>query len=1629
MTSNIKTIDPVQGLIDYVLDIKPYHTKIVEVLIDHVGSDTVNVIIEDRQQLDVDILFLDDFYEVPLCDDGYGTRSFGSSRNFPITSPNPGISIENYPAINTTTNAVIIPGDASDDLLIGASMYIVTQFEDAIQGVIIGSSGSGAFILSGDRTVEFSGGSPTKTFTVTDSSSNDGSYVISHSVYSPGTDTTAIYVTQTVSASYDSGFIITNGNNTGTFTISAVEYSGGSIDSWSDVTDPTTFLLGDNPYTTVTVNETLNAIPTLFANQSYVAFASVDAIEIIGSLSYSNFLARYTSSPVAYEQTPDEGYLTKTVVGITQSQLDGANEPIPGTGAFVVPGSVNDSNVFVGQTFEVVNSLENNGTYTIVDITYDSVLDTTEFVVNEPVGNLVDGEIRLNIPANVLIVNGDHSSQFVQGTIFDIVSGSMIGTYTTIKSEYIPLEDVTWIRTLEDVFGGDFGDSILGVTSGGSPLLSTFTVGGDKTSKYYAGSKFNIIGSSFNDGKYTVAAAGPTYDIITNTTAVPVTDLISLTADGFIYPFTSGFIKYHVMGYGDTRGVCQYVPGTTVAVQFNEKLTFSGLGLDLSDDIIAYNLENSDTWGFDLPANTIFGSTYPLIPEQTTAPSAPEITDLWFDTTTNTFRQWNGRSWDRVVRVYWHDTVNSLLYYRTKNAYVDTGWVLDFPSVPGYSDVIPASSSIGILDSKVYSATGDPNEVFTLPTPIPSVGSPAVFDAGNLVVRVNGLSAAANALNSSEFTVTSPILQNGDLVSAYVYGDVGPRTNAFVGVYNAVPHVVYHQNVTIDTVNNAFVVNGGNFIDRFVPANTFTGMDADYGQIKGEWFADRIEIIDVNGTTGEITIPGDYAWLFTNGRVFRVQNTTTNNNDFIVQSSVAGGSPVTTTITVSNPTVTESIFYNRGLPVISIDSATDSFVVNGNVAQEFTLGLIVAISNSAVGNNGSWEVVSATYSDISGHTTVTVAGDIPADDVTGNALVQTPIPQIMSRDLGSIIAAVYDPSATSGTSAYNTGQPKTVVVPDPSTLPIDPTVNGITYDWLGPLRIDTNMLPVEITDMTVLDRFGASNELLSVPNRIAILDTDATANTFTVNYTDPVTGVPIDLGDTFGPGYVFTVVDSYADNNADSFESNDAKYVVTSTYFDWSGSPVTGTGNTIITVSSAFTDIPPFSSFDIVGMTIGAGSPFNGNTITLLGDQVATISAFPNGLFKLDQPIISTDPRYNIITVTNVSLVGGNTVLTIDENIIAPLYTGTINFADASYNVGIPYDETNIGGSPLRAWSHGDILREVFVINQSSAENTTSAAITDTIDFGWGSYYDMVIIGTNSLASTVYVAGDTTAVVNVNDVSSIIGSAGNDGTYGIVSATYEIAYNRTAIVLTPTLPTDPIGSPGLYGILRIDNIDVTSWFQYLIKEMNASSNTILVLGDATTDIQVGQQVRVLGTKVNDGMFTVSGAPVFDNVNEQTTLPVTELVKYNESTITAIIGTDTIRVQGNAAQSLEGSDVVFISSSLFNDGVYIVVGVSYDSYYDTSDITVSGGSPLLNPTADGTLMYYQRGGWTEAWRYQGIHLVFEDALGLEAIENVSATIVADGGVLSSSYDYQFWDVGSFDESLATVIRLYSGTFSA
>lgn len=72
--TTLNTRDPVQGLIDYALDAKPYHSKVVEVWVEYLYGDKITALVTDRLDMSVDVA-LDRVLR--YCPTGWDTSPWG----------------------------------------------------------------------------------------------------------------------------------------------------------------------------------------------------------------------------------------------------------------------------------------------------------------------------------------------------------------------------------------------------------------------------------------------------------------------------------------------------------------------------------------------------------------------------------------------------------------------------------------------------------------------------------------------------------------------------------------------------------------------------------------------------------------------------------------------------------------------------------------------------------------------------------------------------------------------------------------------------------------------------------------------------------------------------------------------------------------------------------------------------------------------------------------------------------------------------------------------------------------------------------------------------------------------------------------------------------------------------------------------------------------------------------------------------------------------------------------------------------------------------------------------------------------------------------------------------------------
>jgi len=1588
--TGLKVLDPVQGLVDYINDIKPYHTKVVEVLVEYVYGEAVDINIEEYLHTQIDMFRPEEPEFGYDCVRGYSLLPYGTPYGgWPIVPPNPAlteIEYNQYPAFNASAGSITIPGNRVDDIKVGSRIEVVTWIEDFTD--------------------------PENVVTLPDPSNNFNKF----------------------------------------FTVSQVVYNGGGIDQWDSFPDPATYRTGVEPHTVVTLSEGFGSIPALTPEQVYVGVIRLAPMEIERVYSYSNVDARFEASPPNLIQEPDEGYLRREIVGVVLSTLDGYGIAIPDTGKLIVGGNLLRSNIFVGDRLAVYDSSGNNGLYNIASLSYDGGNDETTVGVVERVRDpIADGVIQIDIPSNVFVVDGDHRSRFKQGYVFNIAGGSFSGRYTTLTSDFV--DGKTRIRPTSDIINTIFGIDIIGTATG-------FVVRGNQTGKFASGSQVNVVGSPTNDGSYVVVSS--TYDSINNETEVQVcsactgspvaADPVDSEAGGQIFAVQMGMIKEALFGFGESSDLCANTYGTMVRVKFHEQLTFDGLGFDAADDLIVHNMENNDSWGYELPLFTAFSSMEPTVTESTVPPAVPSLNEFWFNTSApgvssyaRALHRFNGSDWKPAQTIYWLDTDTKLLYYRTKTPTVDTDWVLYLAEPPGFNDIQPAVGKTEIIGAETFIieevAPNIPQSTFTfkslsyaisgivdgalagvedyflvdgnvlhdadgidftsgsrmlevtgsglndgtytishvtfiagdnqtriyveenIPTVVVSgditIGPLVVPGVDDTLIRVtiNNVPAQITLDTASQFTLISPDFNIGDVVKATVYDRTRLETNANVNQYGYSPHTIFHDNITaVGSPAHSYVLYGGDYVHRMIPQNVLEVYDVSNNTLLEKQRPQSFNVWDVDTTANTITIDGEYDWFFTPGVILSVLTSDGTLEEFTVSSGSPGvqvqGSPAQTIIPVEEDVIGRlsriAPGHFRNAPswdVYEIDNVTNSIIVYGDYRNAFPVGTFVKVFDSTTGNSDKlFEVDAVTYAAGNGTTVISVidpyapASDpIPDPDphtTTTAIVVPANLPSYQN-----VYGAVYDPQVDPSVPGDNV---KTYVLP---TTAVHTDADAISYIWYGPLRIELAVAFENNLRTSILDGLGASNELMQVPDRYEIIETDRTANTIRIHHDDPLTGLPVDLTDSFPVGEVIRIAGS---DGQFEYQTNNYQYVVNSVVWE-EGT----TGDTIITVETDFDKLPPYVELNVVSAT-NTGGPAS-NESQLVFDRFVGSPAFDllnivhqyqldsgHTVIRFDEPIIHVWGPRNATTITRLEYDATTITLTLDTDIEDEGFTGALGFALATFIGGIYYDSTNVAVD----WKDGYILREAFRI-ESATENLASTEITENLDFGWGTTQRWAIISTDAANNTIVVAGDISGIIDPDDDAIIIGSQGNDGMYEIESFSYAPGPDETTVVLrNPGLPVDP--PAGLEGYFQLEDIDITSWYQYLIKEANSTTNVFTVYGNATLDVQSGMQFRVFGT-LNDGLFTVTAPPIYDAATTTTSIQVANI--------------------------------------------------------DTDD----------------------NGGWIESYRDYGIRLIFEDHVGIDITENVDAVLVLTAGSMMDAFDYPYFDIGAFDEDYKTVVHLYGNTF--
>jgi len=795
-----------------------------------------------------------------------------------------------------------------------------------------------------------------------------------------------------------------------------------------------------------------------------------------------------------------------------------------------------------------------------------------------------------------------------------------------------------------------------------------------------------------------------------------------------------------------------------------------------------------------------------------------------------------------------------------------------------------------------------------------------------------------------------------------------------------------------------------------------------------------------------ITASGDLSSAFVIGSQFYLEYVTTTEPGTVVEgiytianvSVAASVTTITTTQPIPAPTTIDIAIVYPLDTQYAIDSTnnggtTNTFDILGDYTGVFITGSLIEVSHS-FGNDGVFYVLQSTL--VGGNTRIAVAQHVPnplgegqlkLKNIGFDEIVQcTNVPEgridvmfderiefnTQLHPLDDIYA--YNLENTDST-LYGSGSPLLAI--EPLTVNHEGTYGGgsplanVVVSSVSPDKFEIygGNFAYHFFGNTTFDGYTG----VSLSGQWQITNFPVVAVGDGVN----TMSVPGDHTSYFTPGVSFYV--DYTLTNKGWFT------VVSSTYV---GSP----GNTVITVSeevvnATFNNGDGGSPTTVIEQNYSKnlgnikGALFDASTQTTIvipkttGDaSVDRITYIWSGPLHVDVDLLPTsliNPTISsVVDMSNEIVASANYLNIVDVDLSLDTFTvlgdQTTLFPDASkftiqdaYSTGLSPETTNNG-----TWT---VSRAFY----NGAGNETVTAVdtgADTFTIA-GNYADKFIPG-----FAFIVAGS--------------GSPSNDGSYVVqgsgsplVGATYSSGPNTTTIPVTTQIPSSLIGGLLTFGgtdetliyisgniitdqqpygkILNITGVSaaqlsgtitddlnfgwtVTDWFQYMILSVDLVENTITIADPSSTavsDLQIGQDFEILGG------FDTTGSPP-------------------SGSPAGITNNGMYKIRIDEDYRMYGSPVLYRTE-----------------VNDNGDNTVT---LTVYPNITTAVQPY---GWIEPNNDAQAIFAFTDAIGVSCVEAVDAAVIQTGGSIIDSFDYPFWDVGSFDETLGTVIHLYSNTF--
>jgi hypothetical protein len=543
MANTISNLDPILALVNFTQDIKPFHSKLIEVLVEYVYSENIKVSVTELFDMKIDSVY--DFSNVG-CMEGYGTQPWG----------------ETYVR---KLNSTVDMNQCSFEPINERPGTLITSSGQSI--CVINIEYPNILYVAGDQTSTFPIGTK---FTIANTFSNDGEWRV---IEIPVTTTqpqrnenhilTEIPVTKLIVecisdkitlrlfAAYSTDSAI-GASPVNLRSMKNVMYVTGDVSQYFSVGNSFTITNSNNHHNgSWLINKICNDITFSELTVQHVTDTTADGI--IYSSVIPDPTVHWATGTLWYAPTPNE-----------LSEWDGSNWIL------VTPPVVANTppvSPVIGEYWYKTSS------QTLFQYSVNSVwitIDSQYFVLSE------------TVPVNDLDPMYNHP-------IIDPLSP----TFNIINVESLTQPLIPFVEG----FNGNTGCSVASTVFDSSFPSATFSVAGQQTASFSVGSTFIIKDSTGNDGVWNVSSVQ--YKLLTNTTEVTALFAqISTVVDATngnpselfmtwdpIYgygvagldlniPLISGDVEILNVSNFDLPNVCSRIPSTTALTKIKETVDF-----------------------------------------------------------------------------------------------------------------------------------------------------------------------------------------------------------------------------------------------------------------------------------------------------------------------------------------------------------------------------------------------------------------------------------------------------------------------------------------------------------------------------------------------------------------------------------------------------------------------------------------------------------------------------------------------------------------------------------------------------------------------------------------------------------------------------------------------------------------------------------------------------------------------------------------------------------------------------------------------------------------------------------------------------------------------------------------------